>query len=79
VLAIGLLAAWPKQALSRLLRQPSEADGPSVEGCILSQTHFFSNLAQVTGILGPDSQSGVRDRLGFASEGLLLAGFLKRL
>ena len=28
VLAIGLRAAWPKQALTRLLRQPSEAIGP---------------------------------------------------
>jgi len=27
VLAIGLRAAWPKQALRRLLRQPSEAIG----------------------------------------------------
>jgi hypothetical protein len=58
VLAIGLRAAewgyqvrpwpesWLKQVLRRLLRQPSEASGPYVDGCILSQTHFLSNLAQ---------------------------------
>jgi len=53
VLAIGLRAARSTQALTRFLRQPSEAIGPSFEGCILSQTHFLPNLAQFTGILGP--------------------------
>src|SRR5580704_15026458 len=38
----------------RLLRQPSEASGPGFEGYILSQVHFVSNLAQFTGILGPE-------------------------
>jgi hypothetical protein len=27
------------------MRQPTEASGLQVEGCILSQTHFLSNLA----------------------------------
>ena len=36
----------PKQALKRLRRQPGEAGGPYVEGCILSQSHRLSNLAQ---------------------------------
>ena len=39
-------ASWPKTALKRLRRQPSEASGPYVEGCIHSQTHLLSNLAQ---------------------------------
>ena len=54
MLAIELRAAWPKRTLGRLLRQPSEASGPYVEGCILSQTHFLWNLAQFKGILVPD-------------------------
>jgi len=52
--AIGPLAARPKQALRRLLRQPGEASGPGFEGYILSQVHFVSNLAQFTGPLGPE-------------------------
>ena len=42
-------ASWPKPALRRLRRQPSEASGPYVEGCIPSQIHRLSNLAQFAG------------------------------
>ncbi len=53
-------ASRPKQALKQLQRQPCEASGPYVESYIPSQTHFPSNLAQFTEILGPE----ITDTLG---------------
>ena len=42
-------ASRPKPLLWRPWHQPSGASGPYVEGCILSQTHLLSNLAQFAG------------------------------
>ena len=49
VLAIGLPAAWQKQALCRLLRQPKASSG-SLKGASLGQIHFLYRILTYQGI-----------------------------